>query len=276
MNETGKKLVFIGGDERMLHAADFIRKRGFETALFALGGEPGDPDDVHSADWAVLPVPPTRDGFLNAPMYRGKIELQTVMNEFCGKTIFAPTLPGDIKGEYVDYSVRREFLTGNARLTAQGALGCILQNVKKPLQGMKILLLGWGNVARACHEVLSPLGCDITAAARRKSVISEANWAGRTAVSFEEAWGNTDGFDAVINTVPARVLTRKRLENLRKDCYILELASAPWGADPADIEALGIKYEIAGGLPGKAAPEAAGQIIAGTILNIITEMGVEK
>ncbi|MNW14965.1 Dipicolinate synthase subunit A [compost metagenome] len=49
--------------------------------------------------------------------------------------------------------------------------------------------------------------------------------------------------------------------NLKKDAYILDLASFPGGADKQYIDENNIKYDLALGLPGKVAPYASAKYI---------------
>ena len=51
----------------------------------------------------------------------------------------------------------------------------------------------------------------------------------------------------------------------------IDLASAPGGVDAEAAERLGIKVISALSLPGKVAPETAGEIIKNTVYNIIKE-----
>ncbi|MBP1737633.1 MAG: dipicolinate synthase, partial [Oscillospiraceae bacterium] len=39
------------------------------------------------------------------------------------------------------------------------------------------------------------------------------------------------GYDLIINTVPAQVLTESRLRELKEGCVVIDLASKPGGAD---------------------------------------------
>jgi len=79
--------------------------------------------------------------------------------------------------------------------------------------------------------------------------------------------------DAIVNTVPALVITKDILEKARNDCFLLDLASAPGGIDFKAAEAIGLKVRWALSLPGKVAPMTAGDIIRRTIYNILEEEG---
>ena len=63
------------------------------------------------------------------------------------------------------------------------------------------------------------------------------------------------------------------LNKLRKDTLMIDLASKPGGVDFNIAGKLGLKVIWALSLPGKVAPVSSGEIIAGTVLNILKERG---
>ena len=56
---------------------------------------------------------------------------------------------------------------------------------------------------------------------------------------------------------------------MRKNALIVDLASSPGGVDVGAAEKYGIRYISALSLPGRVAPDSAGEIIAETIKNIL-------
>jgi len=80
-------------------------------------------------------------------------------------------------------------------------------------------------------------------------------------------------YDLIINTVPATVLGKERLEEVRKGSLVIDLASKPGGVDMQAAQQLGVKVVWALSLPGKVAPVTAGKAIAKTIYNILREQG---
>ena len=62
------------------------------------------------------------------------------------------------------------------------------------------------------------------------------------------------------------------LEKFGEKTLFIDLASKPGGIDFDAAAELGIKAIWALGLPGKTAPVTAGEIIAETVIDIITEM----
>ena len=83
--------------------------------------------------------------------------------------------------------------------------------------------------------------------------------------------GELDGFDFVVNTVPARVLTDAMLCCLSEGALLLELASPPGGFDRTLAENIGVKVLAAPGLPGKSAPYSAAALIRDAVYQIIRE-----
>ena len=81
------------------------------------------------------------------------------------------------------------------------------------------------------------------------------------------------GYDLIVNTVPAQVLGRLELEDVKEDCLILDLASKPGGVDLRAAGELGLTVIWALSLPGKVAPVTAGAAIKSTIYNMLQEAG---
>ena len=107
-------------------------------------------------------------------------------------------------------------------------------------------------------------------AARRADSRAEARAAGHAAVDFREAESGFGGYDYVLNTVPARVISQRALCTA-EDVLVVELASAPGGFDRALAENLGLRLIQAPGLPGKCAPMAAAELIRDEVYALLNE-----
>ena len=81
-------------------------------------------------------------------------------------------------------------------------------------------------------------------------------------------------YDLLINTVPARIFDRDLLSRISSEGRLIELASAPFGLDFDEAESLGVRAELASGLPGKFFPETAGYAVADTVLELLREMQI--
>ena len=78
----------------------------------------------------------------------------------------------------------------------------------------------------------------------------------------------------IFNTVPARLFDADVISRLPAGCVFIDLASAPGGIDREAAERSGVRCIWATSLPGKYAPETAGQIIADTAREILLEEGL--
>ena len=79
-------------------------------------------------------------------------------------------------------------------------------------------------------------------------------------------------FDIIINTIPFIVLDDKKLDLIKQNCLIIDIASNPGGVDKNAAKAKGIKSIWALSLPGKVAPVTSAEFIKDTIYNIMKEL----
>ena len=264
----------LGGDRRLCYTAEALRQAGHTVTKLA-----GDVRDVPDTPLLVLPVPLTRDGeTLSAPSADKPMPLQTLVDilpqsaqVFCGLAGDAADLFYRRGIRLYDYAKRDEFSIRNAVPTAEGAAEILLRYLPSTVQRARILITGYGKTARACARLLGNMGALVTVAARRCSALAAADSAGYRALYLDEIYRFTDTFDAVVNTVPACVLGERELAGVRRDCPIVEIASAPYGVDMDAARRLGLSVHIAPSLPGKIAPKTAGIILADTVLNILRE-----
>ena len=115
----------------------------------------------------------------------------------------------------------------------------------------------------------------MTVCVRRPSAIALAAVNGLGGCLISDFYKSADRYDIIINTVPAQVIDRKILKNVRPDCLIIDVASAPYGTDFAAAHELGINALQCSSLPGKTAPKTAGRIIADAVINILKEREYE-
>ena len=87
--------------------------------------------------------------------------------------------------------------------------------------------------------------------------------------SFAELPARLAEADLVFNTVPAPVLGEAELSALRRGTPVIELASAPGGADSEAAAHWGIRLINAPGLPGKEAPLTAARALRDTVYHMM-------
>ena len=163
---------------------------------------------------------------------------------------------GNLAGAGIDLLKDPFYLAENAAITAR----CAMDLIGKPLENLPVLIPGWGRIGKCLGKFLSDAGSNVTIAARNPADVAMIQALGYGGIFLHEAAALLPRFDAVINTIPAMVLSTA---GCRPDCVLLELASNPGMAGDHIIDSRG--------LPGKYAPEESGRLIARTILRLCRE-----
>jgi dipicolinate synthase subunit A len=178
------------------------------------------------------------------------------------KNVFGGRIPETVKDtlrlkgtRVYDLLEDEALLIKNAQLTAEGALGIIINETSRAVLGARILIFGYGRVGRALAQVLTRLGADVLAVARKPEQLACAECDGCTPIPFSEAYAYTDSAHVICNTAPVCVIDG----NFSADALFIELASGGYNAERA--KEAGIRFINAQGLPGKTAPETAAEII---------------
>ncbi len=270
------KLAIIGGDLRQVYAAELLVKRGHSVTAVntvappkgaALGEEPI--EAARTADAVLLPIPVTGAG----GVIRGTEALlpSTVLSRLqAGSLLLGGNLSAALVASArergvrtVDYLNRDSFVLQNAYLTAQAALGILLRELPVCLYRTKIAILGFGRIGKFLARMLHALGAEVTVFARRGSDLAMASLIGvetKTVSALEQECALTFA-RAIVNTAPAKLLSKAHLSHLKPNTLLLELAS---GSDnlPTPPEGASLRILCAQGLPGKCFPESAGRIVA--------------
>lgn len=284
-----KIFAVVGEDARQQAAADYLRGRGY-TVLGA--------DEVYRADFILLPM----------PLDAGKAGLARLLR---AAKPGALALGGMVSPEaeaaaeaakvgLLDYYGREELAQLNAIPTAEGCIGLLLQHRRRTLWGSGVLVAGYGRIGRALAQRLTALGAAVTVAARDGGQRAAAEAEGASVIRLEQLAGAAPGFDALVNTVPAPVITARVLGALgqkaggqagpgrppaeqtacpqtpgdRADApLVIDLASRPGGTDFEAARVLGVRAIHALSLPARCAPATAGGFVGQTVLAILQERG---
>lgn len=255
----GKKLfAVVGSDPRQAAAG-----RALEKAGYAVGGA----EQVPRADYILLPLPldAEREGL--AGLLRAAKPGALALG---GKpSAAARALAAGAGVELVDYFAREELTILNAIPTAEGCIGILLAERPRTLWGSPVLVTGYGPVGQALAVRLTALGAHVAVAARRPAQRALAEAQGAKGAEIARLKELAPGFATVVNTVPAPVLTAAVLGRLPPASLIVDLASKPGGTDFVAAAALGHKAIHALSLPGRCAPESAGEYVARAVLGIL-------
>ncbi len=277
-------IVIIGGDNRQLYTADYLEKSGLDVSVYGIIPKNRKcVNDIKSvlkdADAIILPLPISKDGKYitsTVPIKETLDDIFSMINCECvvfagliNKTAEAKLNKKGIK--YFDYFKREDVTVKNTVPTVQGILKAMIDNIDYTIYSSKCAVFGYGRVGRITADILTSIGADVTVCARKQGDLAGAEIRKNKSCLISDFHKYSNEYDIIINTVPSLVIDRKILENVKSDCLIIDVASAPFGTDFAAAYELGINAIQCPSLPGKVAPKTAGKIIAEAIINILKE-----
>ncbi|MBE6585147.1 MAG: hypothetical protein E7645_01320 [Ruminococcaceae bacterium] len=301
----------LGGDARQLAVAAFLANAGCCVHCMGLDGRDAKADDLktedpdipdlriyHHVGYAlegctaiILPYPASKDGeTLYCPLSPELKITPDVLMDYQGKhpgtVIFGGRFPRAWKEKaeekgflWMDYEDSETLLLQNARLTAEGAIMTAMQLTDTALLNSPVAVLGYGRIGRQLAQLLTALGARVTVIARRCESRALAELQGCTSFNVSEISALTKGYRVIFNTVPHKILEKALLTILPCRTLVIELASAPGGLDPEGereaVRRCGLQVVHAPALPGRYAPQTAGEIIARHILEVMKEYSGE-
>ena len=175
--------ALCGGDGRQARLAGLLLADGHKVRTWALeraelpdGARPcqSAAEALEGADCLLLPMPVSaKSGLLNAPLSGEGHCLGEVFAAAAPDMLVCGGMPGAearavASGRGLrlhDYGAREELLAANAVATAEGAIGVLLGETERTLWRSRVLVTGWGHVARALAPRLAALGAEVLAAA---------------------------------------------------------------------------------------------------------------
>ena len=154
-----------------------------------------------------------------------------------------------------------QYLADNAAISAYCALRLAMMELPVTLRDCKVLILGWGRIAKCLSALLKALDADVTIAARKEHDRAMAHALGYHAKDIAGLGEDLNGYRLIFNTVPAPVLSEAQTEHCTEQCVKIDLAS---------VKGMDAHHMIwARGLPGKDTPESSGKLIAKTIVRLL-------
>ena len=289
--ESKTKIAFLGGDMRSTVAAMKLAERAWDVFAWSLP-ERKDAygvcfcDDmlkaVSKASALVFPVPSSLDGVsLNCKEKDDskKTELKEIANMINKDTlIIGGRLPSDFikycadrQISVYDYFEAESFQIKNAYTTAEAALSIAMNSMRKNVKGARFAITGYGRIARQLSRLLLAFGAHVIVAARKDSDLTLAELEGCDTLNItREPLGKLcAGYDIIFNTVPHCIFDESFLRKLSPETLFIELASSPGGVDVSLAKRLKSNVLWAASLPGKYAPESAGELIAECVMDIL-------
>jgi len=282
----------IGGDLRIIKLVKMLAKEG--NMVYTYGLEKAEElkginnvlfceklnKALQSAEIVIGPIPFSSNGKdINSPFSENTTSIRELMHEMNAKILIAGNISPEIYDlandeyiEIIDLMKREELAVLNTIATAEGAIEIAISNTNKIIHGSKILILGFGRIGKVLARKLAGLSAEITCAARKDEDLAWIKAYGHKTTNINTLGENLSPYDIIINTVPHLILTRERLQYVKKDCLLIDLASNPGGIDKKAVKEQDLQLVWALALPGKVAPITTAEIIKETIYNILKEI----
>ena len=285
-----KAISVVGGDLRIVKLIEMLNADGYEVYTYGLENSedilnlesvemcPTLKDAVSHSKVVVGPIPLSSDRKnLSAPFSRNNIDLDEFVEAIKGKYLISGNIMIKDKLDSnniqcTDLLKREEFSVLNAIATAEGTIQIAMEETQKTVHGTKTLVMGFGRVGKVLAKMLHGIGAEVSCEARKDEDIAWIKAYGYEPIRLEELNDNLGKYDIIINTIPFQILDKERLELLKKDVVIIDLASNPGGVDRKIARENGLKVIWALSLPGKVAPLTSAEFIKETLYHILIEL----
>lgn len=286
------KFAIIGGDMRIVNLAEMLAREGNKIYVYGLEKMDTLKDKenieicenlrktVQNAEIVIGPIPFSADGKnINTPFSDNQIIIRELMEMLNGKILIAGSISSNVyemvNDEYIeiiDLMKREELAVLNTIATAEGTIEIAIKNTPKILHGSNCLILGFGRIGKVLARKLNGLSVKVTCAARKNDDFAWITAYGYKSLNINTLGENLNQFDIIVNTAPHTILTKERLQYVRKDCLLIDLASNPGGIDKMAAKENELQLIWALSLPGKVAPVTSAEFIKDTVYNVIKEV----
>lgn len=215
------------------------------------------------ADFIIAPTPFSKDDIkINGESIKCEELINYLKNT--NKVLYAGSISKAMRQKleennvnYYDLLDFEELAILNAIPTAEGAILGAIENTDFTIHSSNVLILGYGKIGKVLAKMLNGMGANVFCEARAKKDIAMIKTMGYNSVELEKVDEILPKVDIIFNTVPHLLLDSKRLEKLKSNVCIIDLASAPGGVDfnYAKQKNINVKWLLA--LPSKVAPSTA-------------------
>ena len=286
------RVAIVGGDLRIVKLSIMLAKDNNEVYVFGLENAEDLKDNsniiqcdtikkaIQNVDIVIGPIPFSSNGTtLNTPFSEKEITIREMMHVINAKVLIAGGISPEVyemaNDEYIeiiDIMKREELAVLNTIATAEGTIQLAIENTNKILHGSEVLILGFGRIGKVLARKLAGLSVRVTCAARKDEDLAWIQAYGHKATNINAIGENLKNFDIIINTVPHLILSEEKLQYVKKECLLIDLASNPGGIDKKTVKERNLKFVWALSLPGKVAPTTSAEFIKETIYNILKEI----
>jgi dipicolinate synthase subunit A len=285
-----KSIAVVGGDLRIVKLIEMLNNDGYKVYTYALENSeellnldsvemcPTLEEAVSYSKVVVGPVPLSSDRKrLSTPFGRNNVDLEEFVNCLKDKYLIAGNI--GIKDQldnnniqFTDLLKREEFSVLNTIATAEGTIQIAMEETQRTVHGSNVLVMGFGRIGKVLSKMLDGIGAKVYCEARKNEDISWIKAYGYNPIHLNDLNEYLEKFDIIINTIPFQILDSERLDLIKKEAVIVDLASNPGGVDRKAAREKGLKVIWALSLPAKVAPLTSAEFIKETLYHVLKEL----
>jgi dipicolinate synthase subunit A len=147
-----------------------------------------------------------------------------------------------------------------------------MEETQRTVHGSKVLVMGFGRIGKILAKMLDGIGAKVYCEARKNEDIAWIKAYGYEPIHLDNLNEHLGEFDIIISTIPFQVLDKERLNLVKKDVVIIDIASNPGGVDRKTAKDKNLKVIWALSLPGKVAPLTSAEFIKETLYHLLEEI----
>lgn len=276
-----KKIGIIGGDLRLIFLSILLAKE--KNIVYTYAQETAEilknekninfcenmAELIKESELIIGPIPFSKNNIeINSAYSNKKVMIQDLMSNLKNRELIAGSINPKIYEQANENNVKIIDIMKNEKLTilntiatAEGAIKELIANTDIIIHGAKILILGYGRVAKTLAQKLKGIDAKVTIAARKEEALAWGYTYGFNVVNINSIEEKLANYDIIVNTVPELILGKQQIKNIKSKTYLLDISSAPGGIDFEEANKNNIKAELALGLPGKYAPYTTAKFI---------------
>lgn len=232
---------------------------------------------LSEAEVIITPIPFTKDGInINSENIKINDLIESIKSS--DKILISGVIKNDIREklkenniEFYDIMEYEEFSIMNAIATSEGAIKKAIEMTDITLNGSNIMILGYGRIGKILAQNLSGFGANIYCEVRKKKDIALIKSMGYNEVDLKYLDNVLPKMDIIFNTIPSMMLDKQRLDLLKENVCIIDLASIPGGIDFEYSASKNINVCWYLAIPSKDSPYSAALYIKETVNNILGE-----
>ena len=298
------KFSIIGGDLRLVNLAKILANDKNEVYVFGMEKSKEIEEDnriikcntlkdtIQKSDIIIGSIPFSRNNeevytsfsdktikiedLINIDYKKEKNSFSKIQNNLKHKVFIAGNISNDAKvkleQEYykvIDIMKQEELVILNTIATAEGALEVAIKNTDTIIHGSRVLILGFGRVAKMVAKKFDGISAKVTCAARKNADLAWIRALGYNAVNINDLGEDLKQYDIIINTVPQMIIDKQEMKYMNKNVLLIDLASTPGGINTEDAQKMNLKFVWALALPGKVAPVTSAEFIRDTIYDVL-------